>query len=338
MPELRKDPVIGRWVIISTERGKRPSDLAVEAPKSRGGFCPLCPGNEDKTPPEIFSVREPDTLPDKPGWTLRVVPNKFPALVGEGDLNKRGDGIYDLMNGFGVHEVIVETPDHAATASTLTVEQFKNILLSYRLRMRELKQDKRLRYIAIFKNCGEVAGASLEHPHSQLIALPVVPKRPLEEMAGAQSYYTFKERCIYCDIIRQELLNKSRVVMENSDFVAIEPFAPRFPFETWVLPLEHRCSFETTPLEKFSALAELFSTVLKKINSALSFPPYNYMLHTAPLDSSDSSYDHWHFEIIPRLTKVAGFEWGSGFYINPTPPEDAAMYLREAYPADTSNR
>jgi UDPglucose--hexose-1-phosphate uridylyltransferase len=149
-------------------------------------------------------------------------------------------------------------------------------------------------------------------------------------MAGAQSYYSFKERCIYCDIIRQELLSKTRVVMENSDFVAIEPFAARFPFETWVLPLEHCSSFETTPLEKFPALAELFSAVLKKINSALSFPPYNYMLHTAPLDRSDIAYDHWHFEIIPRLTKVAGFEWGSGFYINPTPPEDAAMYLREA--------
>ncbi len=330
MPELRKDPVIGRWVIISTERGKRPSDLVVETPKSRGGFCPLCPGNEDKTPPEVFSFRAGDTQPDKPGWTLRVVPNKFPALVSEGDLNKRGDGIYDTMNGLGAHEVIIETPDHHATASTLTVPAFKNILLAYRQRMIELKKDRRLRYIAIFKNYGDVAGASLEHPHSQLIALPVVPKRPLEEMAGAQTYFNYRERCIYCDIIRQELLSTVRVVAENGDFLAIEPFAPRFPFETWILPQEHLSSFEHTPLEKFSALAELFSTVLKKINNALSFPPFNYMLHTAPLDKSENAYDHWHFEIIPRLTKVAGFEWGSGFYINPTPPEDAAHYLREA--------
>jgi len=330
VPELRKDPIMGRWVIISTERGKRPSDLAVEIPKSRGGFCPLCPGNEDKTPPEVFALRSDNTQPDKPGWTLRVVPNKFPALVNEGELNKRGDGIYDLMNGFGIHEVIIETPAHDATASTLTIEEFKNILLTYRQRMHAFKQDKRFHYISIFKNYGEVAGASLEHPHSQLIALPVVPKQPLEALAGAQTYFNYKERCIYCDIIRQELLSKVRVVAENGDFVAIEPFAPRFPFETWVLPLKHYSAFEETPLEKFSSLAELFSCVLKKINNALSFPPFNYMLHTSPLDRSDTEYDHWHFEIIPRLTKVAGFEWGSGFYINPTPPEDAARYLREA--------
>jgi UDPglucose--hexose-1-phosphate uridylyltransferase len=330
VPELRKDPIIGRWVIISTERGKRPSDLVVEIPKSRGGFCPLCPGNEDKTPPEIFALRDNHTSPDTPGWTLRVVPNKFPALVSEGDLNKRGDGIYDIMNGFGVHEVIIETPDHNATASTLTAQEFHNILFSYRQRITELKKNKQLRYISLFKNYGDAAGASLEHPHSQLIALPVVPKRQLEEMAGAQTYFSYKERCIYCDIIRQELTHKGRVVLDNGVFLAIEPFAARFPFETWILPHEHISSFEDTPADKLSLLAELFSTVLKKINAALGFPPYNYILHTAPFDKSQHDYYHWHFEIIPRLTKVAGFEWGSGFYINPTPPEDAAIYLREA--------
>lgn len=330
MPELRKDPIIGRWVIISTERGKRPSDLTLEPSKSRGGFCPLCPGNEDKTPPEVYSLRSNNSQPNKPGWSLRVVPNKFPALVNEGELNKRGEGIYDLMNGFGVHEVIIETPVHEANASTLTIAEFTNILLAYRERMRVLKQDTRFHYVSVFKNYGEVAGASLEHPHSQLIALPVVPKQPLESLAGAQTYFNYKERCIYCDIIRQELSSDIRVVAQNRDFLAFEPFAPRFPFETWILPLRHYSAFEETPVDKFLTLAELFSSVLKKINNALSFPPFNYMLHTSPLDKSDLEYDHWHFEIIPRLTKVAGFEWGSGFYINPTPPEDAARYLREA--------
>ncbi|MEI6126986.1 MAG: galactose-1-phosphate uridylyltransferase [Pseudomonadota bacterium] len=330
MPELRKDPIIDRWVIIATERSKRPSDLNVQKSTARGGFCPLCPGNEDKTPSEVFAFREGNTPPDTPGWKLRVVPNKFPALTTEGEPNRRSEGIYDKMNGLGSHEIIIETPDHYANASTLTVDDFKHILIAYRQRIIALKNDHRFRYIAVFKNHGDLAGSTLEHPHSQMIALPVVPKRAMEEIDGSQGYYTHKNRCVFCDIISQELSDGRRVVVENDKFLAYEPFASRFPFETCVLPKQHASSFEDADESMFDAMAEVFSLTLKKINKALGFPPYNYMLHSSPLNRDVRDFYHWHFEIIPRLTRVAGFEWGTGFYMNPTPPEYAAEYLRDA--------
>ncbi len=327
MSELRKDPVIGRWVIISTERAKRPSDLKREPARPRGGFCPLCPGNEDKTPPEVFSI--PDEHSGGQSWAVRVVPNKFPALSGEGNLHKRAEGMYDIMNGVGAHEVIIETPDHAATFSSMPVAAFTNLLLTFKNRLNVLKQDNRLHYIAIFKNCGEAAGATLEHPHSQLIALPVIPRRVLEKLDGAQAYFNYKRQCVFCDIINQELTDGRRMVARNEHVVAFEPYAPRFPFETHILPLGHLAAFEDTPDIVINALAEIMSSVFKKLNAALGFPPFNFMLHTAPFNKDVNEFYHWHLEIIPRLTKVAGFEWGSGFYINPTPPEQAAQYLRD---------
>lgn len=330
MPELRKDSIIDRWVIIATERSKRPADLSVKKSAAQGGFCPLCPGNEDKTPSEVFAFRDGNTPPDTPGWKLRVVPNKFPALITEGEINRRTEGIYDKMNGLGAHEIIIETPDHYANASTLTADEFKNILIAYRQRIIALKSDNRFRYIAVFKNHGDLAGATLEHPHSQMIALPVVPKRAMEELDGSQAYYTHKNRCVFCDIIGQELSDGRRVVAENNMFLAYEPFASRFPFETCVLPKQHFSSFEDADESMFDAMAEVFSLTLKKINKALGFPPYNYMLHSSPLNRDVHDFYHWHFEIIPRLTRVAGFEWGTGFYMNPTPPEYAAEYLRDA--------
>ena len=327
MSELRKDPVIGRWVIISTDRAKRPSDLIVEPSRPRGGFCPLCPGNEDKTPPEVFSINGDGS--QGRSWDVRVVPNKFPALMQEGSLQRRTEGMYDIMNGVGAHEVIIETPDHKATFSSLPVTAFTNILSAFKNRLNVLKQDNRLRYIAVFKNCGEAAGATLEHPHSQLIALPVVPRRVSEKLDGAQSYCTYKNRCVFCDIIQQELADGRRLIAQNNDFIAFEPFAPRFPFETHIMPRDHLAAFENTPDHILPALGEIMSIVFKKINKALGFPPFNFMLHTAPFNKNVGQFYHWHLEIIPRLTKVAGFEWGSGFYINPTPPEQAAQYLRD---------
>lgn len=332
MPELRKDPIIGRWVIISTERGKRPSSFHSTGKGSTGGFCPLCPGNEDKTPPEVFAYRPHGSLPDTPGWSLRVVPNKFPALRIEGELDRRGEGIYDKMNGVGAHEVIIECPDHDETLSSVSTSHFEKVLLTYRGRINELCKDTRFKYISIFRNQGEAAGASLAHPHSQLIALPVVPKRLIEELKGSQEYFNYKERCIYCDIVRQEKEQGIRIIGENQDFLSIAPFASRFPFEAWVLPQRHNSSFEDTPEWYYASLAEIFSDVLKKLNRVLGDAPYNFILHTSPVSEKINDYYHWHFEIIPRLTQVAGFEWGSGFYINPTTPEDAAKFLREASP------
>lgn len=329
MPELRKDPVIGRWVIISTERGKRPSDFAPIEEKKKGGFCPFCYGNEDKTPPEIFAIRPDKSSHDKPGWTLRVVPNKYPALRIEGQLNRQGDGIYDKMNGIGAHEVIIETPDHFKDLADLEIRAIRDVFWIFRERVLDLKKDVRLKYTMIFKNQGMSAGASLEHTHSQLIATPIIPKRVLEEMDGAQKYHNFKERCIFCDMVRQEIKDNVRVVYEEDYFLAIEPYAPRFPFETWILPKNHNSHFEGVSDEKLEHLAVTIKEVLGRVNVALNNPPFNFVIHSAPLQDGPLNYYHWHIEFMPKLTRVAGFEWGTGFYINPTSPEDAAKYLRE---------
>ncbi|MBI5598703.1 MAG: galactose-1-phosphate uridylyltransferase [Deltaproteobacteria bacterium] len=332
MPELRKDPIIGRWVIISTERGKRPADFVVTPPPLKGGMCPFCPGNEGITPKEIIAYRvDGGSKPNTPGWHIRVVPNKYPALRIEGDLNRAGEGVYDRMSGIGAHEVIIESPNHKDVLSTLSPKQFEEVLWAYRDRIIDLKKDSRLRYILIFKNHGEAAGASLEHTHSQLIALPIIPKRVSEELDGSLEYYNYKERCVFCDIIRQETMQGVRVITENQDFLAVTPYAPKSPFEVWILPKFHESHFENSQKHHYENLAVLFSDVLRRMDKVLSSPPYNFILHTAPVKNGDSiPHYHWHFEIMPKLTKTAGFEWGSGFYINPTPPEEAATFLREA--------
>ncbi len=330
MPELRKDPIIGRWVIISTERGKRPSDFS-GAPKRKteSKLCPFCPGNESATPPEIMAFRPDSSEPNKPGWTLRVISNKYPALRIEGNLNREGVGIFDKMNGVGAHEVIIETPEHDKDLVDLNLKQMQDVIWAYRARTIDLKKDPRFRYILIFKNQGEAAGASLEHSHSQLIATPIVPKRVMEEVDSASKYYGYKERCIFCDIIKQEISDDERVVIQNEHFISLEPFAPRFPFETWILPKKHSPAFEDIKKESIPALASILLETLQRLTKALNNPPYNYVIHTSPVDNDYAEEYHWHIEIMPKLTRVAGFEWGTGFYINPTTPEDAAVYLKE---------
>lgn len=330
MPELRKDPVLGRWVIISTERAKRPKDFKaapekkVISPKS----CPFCPGNETATPPEIFAYRKEGTEPNTPGWTLRVISNKFPALLIEGDINRRGEGIYDHMNGIGAHEVIIETPDHEADLADLELSHFKNVIYAYKQRINDLKNDPRLRYVMIFKNFGAAAGASLEHSHSQLIATPVVPKRVTEEMDGARRYFEYRDRCIFCDIVVQETKDRKRLISENNSYILICPFAPRFPFETWILPRSHMSNFEEATEQQLDDLASILKDCLMRIKKALNTPPYNYIIHTTPITLKGIEFYHFHLEIIPVLTHIAGFEWGTGFYINPTGPEESASYLK----------
>jgi UDPglucose--hexose-1-phosphate uridylyltransferase len=330
MPELRKDPITERWVIISSERGKRPSDWTMEPKVRGGGFCPFCPGNEDKTPPEVRALRPGTEQKNVPGWKIRVVPNKFPALQIEGDLNRRGEGLYDVMNGVGAHEVIIETPNHLAELADLETDHIYDTLLIFRERILDLKNDTRFKYILIFKNHGISAGASLEHSHSQLIATPIIPKRVQEELLGAKKHFDFKERCIYCDILHQEVQMGKRLVVRTDDYVSVEPFAPRFPFETWLLPVKHYSHFEAMELREYYGLAAVLKETLLRINRTLESPHYNFILHTSPVQEAPLLEYHWHIEIIPKLTKVAGFEWGSGFYINPTPPEMAAQHLREA--------
>jgi UDPglucose--hexose-1-phosphate uridylyltransferase len=334
MPELRKDPIVGRWVIIATERGRRPIEPPPPEPP-RQGLCPFCPGQEDKTPPEVLAYRPPDgpaARRDAPGWSVRVFPNKFPALVIEGDLDRAGEGVYDRMNGIGAHEVIVETPDHTRAFAALAQLEIESVLQAFRDRIDDLKRDRRFKYVMIFKNQGAPAGASVDHGHTQLIALPVVPKNVAEEMEGARLYHQFKERCVFCDIVRQEVRERARLVYENDGYVVVEPYAPKFPFETWVLPRRHRAAFENVPREEYGALADALKVGLGKLRAALDDPPYNFILHSAPFDEQESPSYHWHIEIMPTLGRVAGFEWGSGFYINPTPPEEAARFLRELEP------
>ena len=331
MPELRKDPITGRWVIIATERAKRPSDFVRDKVQIRGlGFCPFCYGNEAKTPPEIIAYRSDGSLRNSPGWTLRVVPNKFPALGIEGSLNRQGEGLYDKMNGIGAHEVIIETPDHQKTLAMLSPRQIEDVLWAYRDRILDLKKDRRFKYIMIFKNHGEAAGASLEHTHSQLIALPVVPKRVREETDGARDYFKFKERCIFCDIIRQETESGIRVIADTPAFIAVAPFAPRFPFEIWIMPRVHQSAFEDSQKQEFEQLAVILKDMLMRLDKVLDYPAYNYIIHTSPIPESPNEHYHWHLEIMPKLTKIAGFEWGTGFHINPTPPEESAKFLRDA--------
>jgi UDPglucose--hexose-1-phosphate uridylyltransferase len=329
MPELRKDPIHGRWVIIATERSRRPSDFTPEGPRPIGGFCPLCEGNEDRTPPEVLALRDNGISPNSPGWSLRVVPNKFPALRIEGGLDREGEGIYDRMNGIGAHEVVIETPLHHETLATLPLKAVENVFWAYRERIIDLRRDDRLRYVLVFKNYGSAAGASLEHSHSQIIALPIVPTRVREEIEGSKNYFLYKDRCVYCDIIRQELRQRSRVIVENSAFVSIAPFASRFPFETWILPKNHQPSYEQMEASLYRPAAEILSDTLRRLKQVLDDPPYNYIIHTSSFPEQDRDCYHWHIEIMPKLTKVAGFEWGTGFYINPTPPEEAAEYMRE---------
>ncbi|MCI0469698.1 MAG: galactose-1-phosphate uridylyltransferase, partial [Nitrospirae bacterium] len=313
MPELRKEPISGRWVIISVERGKRPADFTPTTLKRKvGGFCPFCAGNEHTTPPEIMAFRPATTTPNSAGWTLRVVPNKFPALQVHGDLNKKGEGMFDMMNGIGAHEVIIETPNHELSLATMPQKSAEDVLWAYYYRLSDLKKDIRFKYGLIFKNEGEAAGATLEHTHSQLIALPIVPKIVKEEMEGAKRYYEIKERCIFCDIINQEMNDVKRVIYENQRYIAIAPFAPRDPFETWILPKYHESGFQP-PDKNFSLLAEIIQRTLKQLDCVLDTPPYNFILHTSPFGEDQNDYYHWHIEILPRLTRRAGFEWGAGF-------------------------
>lgn len=329
MPELRKDQILKRWVIIATERSKRPKDFTTAAEEKINNFCPFDTGNEHTTPPEIIAFRPANTNKDEPGWWIRVVPNKFPALNPEETPEKFGHGMYDVIRGFGTHEVIIETPEHDTNMALMHEKQIQEIIWAYRERFTSLEKDERISYVLIFKNHGKEAGASLQHSHSQLIATPIVPKRVMEEIDGSRDYYKFKDRCVFCDTVNQEILEGNRVIEENSEFLAFEPFASRFPFETWILPKKHQFNFGKIDSKGVENFSKILKNVLFRIYSALDNPPYNFMLHTGMERLEGKDYYHWHLEIVPRLTHVAGFEWGSGFYINPVPPEHAANYLKE---------
>lgn len=332
MSELRKDPIVSRWVIIATERSARPELFKGEGERptvKETKECFFCEGREQETPPEIYAIRPSGGAPNTPGWLVRVVPNKYPVLRMEGVITRRGIGMCDMANGVGAHEVIVETPRHDQILADLPEEHIQLILGTYRERIIDLGKDKRLRYAMIFKNQGLSAGASVTHSHSQLIATPVTPIAVKEELNCAKEYYADKERCVICDYLQQEITAQERLVLENEHFAVIAPFASRFPFEMWIIPKAHQADYDKITAEEMPALAQLIKRITQSLKTNLGNPDYNMLLHTSPLRTAhrpnywltiELDY-HWHVEIFPRLTRVAGFEWGTGFYINPTPPE-----------------
>jgi len=330
MSELRKDCVTGRWVIVSTDRRKRLSDFHLEpAQVTADADCPFCEGHEQMTPRELLSYGRQGSAPDTPGWTLRVVPNQAPVLRVEGSLDRQGEGLFDKMNGIGAHEVVIESPRHEATLTTLDEASVEQALWACRERIQDLKRDMRFRSIVVFKNHGAAAGAAVAHSHLQIIALPIVPREVRDEVDGARAHFETKERCVFCDVLRQEIADGRRVVAANADMVALAPYAPRFPFETWILPRRHEARFEEAPRQEFASLAKMLGDLLRRMHKALEMPPYNLLVHSAPVKESVGDYYHWHVEVIPKLTKMAGFEWATGLYLNPVAPEEAAQVLRD---------
>ncbi|HOO45169.1 MAG TPA: galactose-1-phosphate uridylyltransferase [Deltaproteobacteria bacterium] len=328
MSELRKDPIVNRWVIIADDPLRSPEVSMGAQETVPDDPCPFCPGNEHLCPPEILANRESGSFPNDARWALRVIPNRSPLLVVEEDLKRMGEGVYDKITGVGANEVIIETNRHGIRQADMTARELENMFWAYRDRIIDLKRDSRIQYVQIYKNCGASAGASLSHGYSLLMALPIVPRLISDEIEGSKRHFENKQRCIYCDVIRQEIQLETRIVSETKMFVAIEPFAPRVPFETWILPKRHCARFDEIEPRELSDMALIFKDVFSRLDIALNSPAYNYIIHTSPSGNNNEEFYHWHMEIFPRIKIKTGFEWGTDLYINCTPPEASAAFLR----------
>jgi len=325
MSELRKDPVVNRWVITLDDKSFVPQPeykIPGNMPE-RDEVCPFCEGNEDKTGKNILTINGADGR-----WKVRVIPNNNPYLKVETELSRKGVGMFDVVSGTGANEVIIETPRHNADFDRMETEDIFGVITAYKERMLDLQKDTRLEYTLIFRNRGIKAGAAVFHPHSQLIGLPVVPMRINEELESAKQYFEYKKRCVYCDIIENELTMGSRIIRQTENFILLTPFASRTCFEMWILPKKHMAHFPKIEEKEARDLAGLLKDAVARLNKALGNPSYNYMIHTAPVKAGDLDHFHWHIELLPRVKSQTGFEWGTGFYINPTLPEDVAVFLR----------
>jgi len=326
MAELRREPITRMWVVVTTEHPKGPSDYLPfkppYQPQEMEGACPFCPGNEGTTPEETFSLKS-----EGGGWSVRVIANKFPFFHIEGEFDRRPEGMYDVMEAIGAHEIVVETPDHRQSLGFMETHQIEKILLAYRERLTDLEKDQRFQQFLILKN---YPGVFNRHPHSHILAMPVVPRRIDEEIYGTLDYYQRKERCIFCDIIKEEILMKKRVILETVHFLVFSPFASRYPFESWIVPKKHSPDFHSINEEEREDLSVAIQSLFVRFYKLLSDPPYSFAFHTSPIQSRfHRSEYHWHIETRLRIGLREGFEWGTGFFVNPTPPEDAAAYLRE---------
>ena len=327
MAELRREPVTRMWVVVTNDHPKGPSDYLPFKPpyqpqeETKGG-CPFCPGNEGTTPKETFSLSR-----EGGGWSVRVIPNKFPFFHIEGGFDRRPEGMYDVMDAIGAHEIVVEAPEHKQSYAFMETPQIEKILFAYRERLMDLEKDRRFQQFLILKN---YPGVFNHHPHSHILAMPVIPRRIDEEVWGTLDYYQRKERCIFCDIIKEEILMKKRVVLETVHFLVFSPFASRYPFETWIVPKKHSPDFHHIDEEEMEDLSVAIQSLSIRFYKLLSDPPYSLAFHTSPIQSRfHRSEYHWHIETRLRIGLREGFEWGTGFFVNPTPPEDAAAYLRK---------
>lgn len=333
MSEIRRDPMTKEWVIFARERAKRPDDFKKKAEKpaavSLDKNCPFCPGSEKMTPDEVFALRDDPAQGTLSGWRLRAIPNKFPALEPRGTTRRKEEGQFFLsMDGLGYHEVIIETTSHNRPIPIMEEQEVFEIIMAYKERYTALKWRPGVSYIIIFKNYGSGAGTSLEHPHSQLVATPVVPLHIRSKYEVATSYYDETGRCIYCDVMLEELKIGERIVIDDEKFVAFHPYASRVPFETWVVPKSHQPSFGKIPADDARHLARVLKEILAKLYYALGDPDYNYIIHTSPIDDEEKRYFLWHMQILPRMTMAAGLELGSGIYINTAMPEETANFIR----------
>ncbi len=327
MNELRQNIITRDWVVIAKGRGDRPDEFA-SVRKSRPSLpayvahCPFCLGNEHQTAEETLAIR------DAQGWRVRVVPNKFPALTPEGERTRKISGVYRSMAAVGVQEVIIEHPRHDTTIALMPVAHVADVIRAYRQRYETLRQDERIEAIIIFKNHGEAAGTSLVHPHSQLAATPIVPYQFRIRVDEAIRYFDDTGECIFCRTIADELASRERVIEENDHFVAFIPYAALSPFHMWIFPKRHASSFDEITDTEIEHFAAVLKNVLARLYHALDNPDFNYSIRSVPTGDRRTDYFHWYLTIIPRVVKTAGFELGSGMFINPSVPEENAALLR----------
>jgi UDPglucose--hexose-1-phosphate uridylyltransferase len=332
MPELRQDMATREWIVMATERARRPHDFRVKRSRAdlalSGDPCPFCPGHEGSTPPEVMAHRRVGEA-NGPGWWIRVVPNKFAALIPEGSLERNPEeGFFRKTDGVGRHEVVIESPCHDLCIPLMDDWQVEEILWAYRERFLALQNDPRVRLIIIFKNHGLGAGTSVQHSHSQIIATSVFPLNVRNKLYEAARYHDENGRCVYCDMLNEELRAGKRIVQETDAFVVYHPFASRAPFETWIVPKAHEACFALISPDDLKRLAHALRAAWVKLHEALNDPDLNYVLHSTRSAHEGREYYHWHLQIIPRLTTPAGFELGSGMYINTALPEETAAFLR----------
>ena len=341
MSELRYDQLQRRWVIIATERQHRPQDFAKQHEIQRSkDSCPFCPGHEEQTPPELDAIRPDGSEPNGSGWRIRVTENKFPALrIFETEWEPGAEGFYELMPGYGAHEVVIEGEDHDQGMADHPVDLIFDALKMYRKRLSLHMQDNKLKYTLIFKNHRATAGASLAHPHSQIIGIPVTPRTIRIELMASLLHFSETGSCLVCDMIERERTDHDRMLYDDGIVTAFNSFASRFPFEMFITPVKHATFFDKESDETLYHLAKCMKDVLSRLKAVLNDPPFNFILHSGPNTEAKPIFPgfwktleddyHWHIEVIPRLVKTAGFEWGSGLHINPMPPEEAAHFLRD---------